>query len=118
MLSLKCDHPLIYDFPILSATVKAKLEDKFSQLIHKFNIWIFKRWSGALYISKFFPIHKRDGKLAFLKSLDCISKLLSPYLHIWSNYEGGGFLVCSHVTSEVKLAVSKKNCYYYNVQCM
>ena len=74
MLSLKCDHPLLCEFPILFSTVKVKLGHKFSQLIHKFNIWILKCWSGAVYISKFFPIHKRDGKLGFLKSLDCISK--------------------------------------------
>ena len=74
MLSLKCDHPLLCEFPILSSTVKVKLGYKFSQLIHKFNIWILKCWSGAVYISKFFPVHKRDGKLGFLKSLDCICK--------------------------------------------
>ena len=62
------------EFPILFSTKKVKLGHKFSQLIHKFNIWILKCWSGAVYISKFFPIHKRDGKLGFLKSLDCISK--------------------------------------------
>ena len=38
MLSLKCDHPLLCDFPILFSTFKVKLGHKFFQLIHKFNI--------------------------------------------------------------------------------
>ena len=68
MLSLKCDHLLLFEFPILFSTVKVKLGHTFSQLIHKFNIWILKCWSGAVYISKFFLIHKkRAGKLGFLK---------------------------------------------------
>ena len=67
MLSLKCDHPLLCEFPILFSTVKLKLGHKFSQLIHRFNIWILKCWSGAVYISNFFPIHKKDGKLGFFK---------------------------------------------------
>ena len=74
ILSLKYDHPRLYEFPILFSTVKLKLYHKFSQLIHIFNMGILKCWSGAAYISKFFPIHKRDRKLGFLKSLDCISK--------------------------------------------
>ena len=85
----------------LFSTKKLKLGQGFSQLIHRFNIWILKCWSGAAYISTFFPIHKRDGKLGFLKSLDCISKFfpiqqkfwklkfLSPCLHIWSNGKNG-----------------------------
>ena len=95
ILSLKFDHPLLCEFSILFPTVKLKLGHKFSQLIHRFNIGILKCWSGAVPISKFFPIHKRDGKLGFLKSLDYISKFsaihwkvwklrfLSPCLHIW-----------------------------------
>ena len=63
ILSLKCDHPLLCEFSILFSTVKLKLGHKFSQLIHRFNIGILKCWSGGVYISKFFPIHKRDGKL-------------------------------------------------------
>ena len=63
MLSLKCDHPLLCEFPILFSIVKVKL----GQLILKFNIWIWKYWSGAAYISKFFQIHKRDRKLGFLE---------------------------------------------------
>ena len=128
ILSLKCDHPLLCEFSILFSTVKLKLGHKFSQLIHRFNIWILKCWSGAVYISKFFPIHKRDGKLGFLKSLDCISKFfpihrkvwklrfLSPCLRIWSNGEAeSGLLVQWHVPSErgqfmIKLAVFKKKC--------
>ena len=74
MLSLKCDHPLLCEFPILFPTVKLKLGHRFSQLIHRFNIWILICWSGTVYVSKFFPIHKRDGKLGFLKILDYISK--------------------------------------------
>ena len=70
MLTLKCDHPLLCELPIFFSTVKVKLGHTFSQLIHKFNIWVLKCWSGALYISKFFPIHKRDRKLGFLKSLE------------------------------------------------
>ena len=73
-LSLKCDHPLLCEFSILFSTVKLKLGHKFSQITHRFNIGILKCWSGAVYIPKFFPIHKRDGKLECLKSLDCISK--------------------------------------------
>ena len=65
MLGLKCDHPLLSEFPIFFSTVKVKLGHKDLD---------FENWSGAVYISKFFPIHKRDGKLGFLKSLDCISK--------------------------------------------
>ena len=75
ILSLKCDHPLLCEFSILLSTVKLKLGNKFSQLINRLNIGILKCWSGAVYISKFFPIHKRDEKLEFLKSLDCISNL-------------------------------------------
>ena len=76
-------HPLLCEFPILLSTVKLKLGHKFSQLIHRFNIWILKCWSGAVYISKFFSIHKRDGKLGFLKSLDCISKFLPIHWKVW-----------------------------------
>ena len=80
MLSLKRDHPLLCEFLILFLTVTVKLGHKFSQLIHKFNIWNLKYCSGAVYISKFSPIHKkRDEKLGFLKSLDCISKF--PPIH-------------------------------------
>ena len=97
MLSLKCDDPLFCEFSIVFSIVKLKLGRKFSQLIHRFNIGIFKCLSEAVYISKFFPIHKSDGKLVFLKSIDCIPKFflihwkfwnlrfLSPCLHIWSN---------------------------------
>ena len=70
MLSLKCDHPLLCGYPILFSTVEFKLGHTFSQLTHRFNILTLKCWSGAVYISKFFPIHERDGKLGFLKSLE------------------------------------------------
>ena len=75
MLNLKSDHPLLCEFPILLSTVRLKLGHKFSQLIHRFNICILKYWSGAVYMSKFFPIHKRDGRLGFLKSLHWISEI-------------------------------------------
>ena len=128
MLSLKCDHPLLFKFLILFSTVKLKLGDKFSQLIDRFSIGILIYWSGAVHISKFFPIHKRDEKLGFLENLDCFSKFspihwkvwklryLSPCLHIWSNGEAEGALsVWWHVASErsqfmIKLAVFKKKC--------
>ena len=67
ILSLKCDHPLLCEFSILFSTVKLKLEHKFFQFINTFNIGILKCWSGTVYISKFFPIHKRDAKLGFWK---------------------------------------------------
>ena len=128
MLSLKYDHPLLCEFPILFSTVKVKLGHKFYQLIHRFNTGILKCWTRAVYISKFFPILTRDGKLGFFKSLDCIPKFspihwkawklrfLSPCCHIWSNGEAeGGPSVRWHVASErsqfmVKLAVFKKKC--------
>ena len=68
MLSLKCDHPLLCEFPILFSRKKVKLGHKFSQLIHKFNIWILKCWSGAVYISKFFSVHKEIGNWNFWKA--------------------------------------------------
>ena len=68
MLSLKCDHLLLCEFPILFSTVKVKLWNTFSQLIHKFNIWNLKCWYGAAYIFKFFRIHNRHGEFGFLKS--------------------------------------------------
>ena len=72
ILSLKCDHPLSCELFISFSTVKLKLGHNFSQLIHRFNIGILKCSSGAVYISKFFPIHKSDGKLGFLKSLQSV----------------------------------------------
>ena len=65
MLRFKCDHPLLCEFPILFLTVKFRLGHKFSQLIHKLNIWILKYWSGAVYISRFFLIHKEMGNWDF-----------------------------------------------------
>ena len=56
MLSLKCDYPHLCEFPILFSTVKLKSGHKFSQLIHRF-------WSGAVYFSKFFPIHKKRREI-------------------------------------------------------
>ena len=70
VLSLKWDHPLLCEFPILFSTVELKLGQKFSQLIHRFNIFILKCWSGTVNIPKFFAIHKRDWKLGVLKSLE------------------------------------------------
>ena len=60
LLSLKCDHPVLCEFHILFSPVKVKLGHKFSQLIHKFNIWILKCWSGTVYISEYFRIHKKN----------------------------------------------------------
>ena len=68
ILSLKCDHPVLCEFSILFSPVKLKLGHRFSQLIHRFNIGILKCWSGAVYISKFFPIHKRMGNWDFWKA--------------------------------------------------
>ena len=68
ILSLKCDHPLFCEFPILVSTVTLKLGHKFSQVIHRLNIWILKYWSGAVYISKFFSIHKEMGNWDFWKA--------------------------------------------------
>ena len=65
MLSLKCDHPLLCEFLILFSRKKVILGHKFSKLIHKFNIWILKCWSGAVYISRFFSIHKEMGNWDF-----------------------------------------------------
>ena len=83
ILSFECDYSLSCIFSILFSKAKLKLRHKISQLIHRFNIEILKCWSEAVYISKFFPIHKRDGKLEFLKSLDCISKFSPIHWKIW-----------------------------------
>ena len=83
MSSLKCDHPLLSEFSILFSAVKLKLGHKLSQFIHIFNIWILKCWSGPVYISKLSPIHKKDGKLEFLKSLDYISKFSPIHWKVW-----------------------------------
>ena len=105
------------------------LAHNFPQFIHRFKIWVLKFCSWAVYTFKFFPIHKKDAKLKFLKSLDCTSKFspfhwnvwklrfLSPCLHILSNGEDGLRHVASHRRSQfmIKLAVFKKKCQYYNV---
>ena len=70
MLSLKCDHPFLCEFPILFSTVKLKLGHNFSQFIHRFKIWILKCWSWTVDTFRFFPIHTRDGKLG----LGCTSE--------------------------------------------
>ena len=110
VLSLKCDHTLLCEFSILFSTVNHKLGHEFSQLIHRLNIGILKYWS----VSKLFPIHKRDWKLEFLKSLDCISKFspihwkvwklrfLSPCLHIWSNGEAESRLSVRTITCGIR----------------
>ena len=129
MLSLKCDHALLCEFPILFSTVKLKLEHQFSQLIHGFNIWILKCWSGAVYISKFFPIHKRweigifeKPRLHFqifpnsLKSLKIDIFDFCPLTFIFGQMVSeaeGGLSVRWHVVSErsqfmIKLAFFKK----------
>ena len=53
MLSLKCDHPFLCEFPILFSTVKL-------------NVGL-----GLSILPSFFPIDKKDGKLGFLKSIAC-----------------------------------------------
>ena len=70
MLSLKCDHSFLYEFSILFSTVRLKLGHDFPQLIHRIH---------PFHSSKFFPIHKRDGKLEFLKSLGCTFNFFSIY---------------------------------------
>ena len=67
VLSLKCDHTFLCEFPILFSTVRLKLGHHFSQFIHRFNIWILKCWFWAAFTSKFFPIHKREENLHFEK---------------------------------------------------
>ena len=112
MLSLKCDHPLLFEFSILFSAVKVKLVHKFSQIIHKFNIWILKCCSGAVHISKFFSIHKEMGNWnfwntwiafpncpQFTKKLEWKLRFFSCCLHIWLNGEGG-LSVSQHMASE------------------
>ena len=41
-ISLKCDRPLLCEFPILFSTLNVKLGHKFSQLSHKFGILDFE----------------------------------------------------------------------------
>ena len=64
----KCDHPFLCEFPISFSTVKLKLGHNFFQFIRRFKIWILKCWSWTVYTSKFFSIHKMDGKLDSLKA--------------------------------------------------
>ena len=126
MLSLKFDHPLLCKFLILFSTVKLKLGHKLSQLIHKFNNCILKCWSGALYISNFFPIHENRWEIwifekprlhfqIFSNSLKSLwIEIMDPFFHIWWNGEGG-LSVRWHVAFErsqsmIKLAVFKKKC--------
>ena len=72
-----------------------------------------------MYTSKFFPIHKRDGKLRFLKILGCTSKFFSsqyrackseflkfPCLHSLSNGKD------SLLVRTFKLQNLKKKCLY------
>ena len=66
MLILKYYHPLLCKFPIFFSTLELLLGYKFSQLIHRSNIWTLKCWSGAVYISQFIKEMGRDGKLGFL----------------------------------------------------
>ena len=79
MLSLKYDHHFLCEFSILFSTVKLRLGYNFSQFIHRFKTWIFKRWSWA---AKFFPIHERHEKLGFSSSLGCTSKFFSVYYKV------------------------------------
>ena len=45
--------------------MKPKLGYNFSLSIHRFKTCILERWFRAVYTSRYFPIHKRDGKLGF-----------------------------------------------------
>ena len=65
---LSDSYPFLSEFPILFLTVKLKLGNSYSQFIHRFKIWILKWWSWVV-----FPIHKRDAKLRFLKTLKSFS---------------------------------------------
>ena len=125
-------HPLLCEFPILLSTVKLKLGHKFSQLIHRFNIWILKCWPVAMYISRFFPIHKKRWEIGIFEKPRLHFKIfpnhwkvwklrfLPSCLHIWSTGESG-LSVRWYVASErsqlfmIKSAVFKKKCQYYNV---
>ena len=106
-LSLKCDHPVLCEFPILFSTGQVKLGQKFSQLIHKFNIWILivglglcvfpsfsqfiKRWEIGIF-EKF-----RSHFQIFPNSLKSLKTEI--FFPIWSNGEGG-ISVRGHVASE------------------
>ena len=65
IIYLKCDHTCLCEFPILFSIVKLKLGRSFCQFVHRFKIWILKRWSWAVYTSNFFPIHKIEENLDF-----------------------------------------------------
>ena len=98
MLRLKCNHLFLCEFHKLFSTVKHKFRHKFSQFIHKFNIWILKCWSWLVYTSKFFPIDKRDGKLGFFKSLDCTSKFcqFTKVFENWGFWSPFAFILLSN----------------------
>ena len=53
IISLKYDHPLLCELSILFSTVKLKLGQTFSQLIHRFNTGILKCWSGLCIFTSF-----------------------------------------------------------------
>ena len=77
MLSLKCDHPLLYEFPILFSPVKLKLGHKFS---HSSKDSTFGFWSvgmGLCIFLRFSQFIKEIGKLELFKSLDYIFKFFS-----------------------------------------
>ena len=91
-LSLKCDHPFLCEFFTLFSTVKLNLGHNFSQCIHRFKIWS--------------RIHKRDGKLGFLKSLDCTSKFsqFTKKFQNW-NFSPFAFIFCQMVRMVLSDAV-------------
>ena len=79
MLILKCDYPFLYEFPILFSAVKLKLGYRYSQFIHRFETWIFKCWSWAVYTSKFLQIHERNEISGFLSIQGCNSNFFAVY---------------------------------------
>ena len=130
MLSLKCDHPLLCEFPILFSRKKVKLGHRFSQLIHKFNIWILKCCSWAVYISKFFSIHKEMGNWDFRKA-EIAFPNFSQFTKKFENWNFCPLVLISgpmvrvdfhydymwHQRSQfmIKLVVFKKKSSFYNV---
>ena len=69
MSSLKYSHSLLCEFPMLFSRGNLKLWHKFSQLIHRFNIWILKCWSGLCIFPSFSQFIKEMGNWDFWKSV-------------------------------------------------
>ena len=73
MLSLKCDHPLLCELPILFSTVKLKLGHTFSQPIHKYNISVLNVGLGLSIFPSFFQFTKKRWKIGIFEK---------PWLHL------------------------------------